>query len=188
MRTDREQNVFQQITGSFDEPAFLRRARMTEGAWTTLLERAKRRRGEWLTLPSLRLGQLYMLSSKFEDLGGLISKSDVDVLHGLMRELAPEMRRRLRPATRDSQIADATGALIAAFNRFNTRWADYVCGIDFDKVNDLRTGYNRFYVIEKECALMSARTATRGFVPLPMVGREDVLEAMPLLCVPRLLT
>ena len=38
--------------------------------------------------------------------------------------------------------------------------------IDLTHVNKLRDGYNRYYVLEKECALRNVRLAALGFDPV----------------------
>lgn len=187
MRTEDEQDVFQQIVGAFDEPAFLRRARATRNAWEFLLARAERQRREWLEMPAIRLGRLFMVSASFQNLSRCISDEDQQALHQQMRELQPKMRCRLPVAVRESQVTDELAGLIESYNRFNTRWLDFVHELDVDRVNKLRDGYNKYYVLEKECALMSSRTAEAGFQPLCMARHEDVLEVLPLLSVPELL-
>jgi len=48
-----------------------------------------------------------------------------------------------------------------------------------DGVNELRDGYNRYYVFEKECATRSPLVARHGFRPLPPVSHADLLERFP---------
>ena len=181
MRTDDEQQVFQQIAGSFDEPAFLRRARDTENAWVFLLERARKQQAEWLNIPTLRLGRLAMLAPHFQACEPFITADSASDLRSLHSKWNPQLKRMLAPATKQSQVQAAIDQLIAAFERFNTRWSSYVADLDYDYVNNMRQQYNRWYVIEKECALQSFRTATTGFKPLPMVTVEDVTALLPLL-------
>ena len=184
MRTNDEQRAFQQIAGLFDEPAFLRRARTTRNAWEFLLARAERKRKDWLKMPAIKLGRLYMLSDKFRLLSKYVSGEDRETLRQQMLELNPKMLRHLPVARDESKIVDELTELIGTYSRFNTRWFAHVCTLNYDRVNELRDGYNKYYVLEKECALMSARTAAAGFQPLLMIGREDVLEVLPLLQIP----
>jgi hypothetical protein len=53
-----------------------------------------------------------------------------------------------------------------------------------NQVNDLRDGYNRYYVLEKECAVRSFRLARQGFCPLEPLTVEDITALFPLLHVP----
>ena len=57
--------------------------------------------------------------------------------------------------------------------------------MDLSAVNELRKGYNRYYVLEKECAVRSARIARQGFAPLPPLTTGDLVAQFPLLPVPR---
>ena len=57
--------------------------------------------------------------------------------------------------------------------------------VKLDAVNDLRDGYNRYYLIEKECAIRSPTLARRGFVRLEPLKHENLFEALPLLPLPR---
>ena len=51
-------------------------------------------------------------------------------------------------------------------------------------VNELREGYNRFYVLEKEIALRSAHLARQGFRPLAPATTVELAAVLPLLPVP----
>ena len=57
--------------------------------------------------------------------------------------------------------------------------------VDVAEVNRLRDGYNRWYVLEKECAVRSHAVARQGFVPLPPLTSAELAEHLPLLPVPR---
>ena len=71
-----------------------------------------------------------------------------------------------------------------SFQRFNERWSKYLHEVDLGPINRLRDGYNRYYLLEKECALWSARIAQSGFVPLNFVTTADLLKEFPLPRVP----
>jgi hypothetical protein len=53
-------------------------------------------------------------------------------------------------------------------------------------VNRLVDRYNRYYVLEKECTLRSARLAARHFEPKPRVSHDALLERYPPLPLPEL--
>jgi hypothetical protein len=53
-------------------------------------------------------------------------------------------------------------------------------------VNEARDGYNRYYVLEKECAIRSALLARRGFCRLEPFTLEQLAALVPELPVPRL--
>ena len=46
--------------------------------------------------------------------------------------------------------------------------------------------YNRYYVLEKECVMGSARLAARHFTPVERVTKPSLLEEHPALPVPEL--
>ena len=58
-------------------------------------------------------------------------------------------------------------------------------GQDFTALNELREGYNRFYVLEKECVVRSLALARVGFVPLPPMTLAELTRLLPPLYVPR---
>ena len=71
-----------------------------------------------------------------------------------------------------------------SIDRFNKRWLNYVHTLDLTRINELRDGYNRYYLLEKECAMRSARLARQHFRRLEPMTREAVLDRFPLLPVP----
>ena len=71
-----------------------------------------------------------------------------------------------------------------AIERFNQRWLAFVSKLDLEKLNALRDGYNRFYLMEKECALGSARIARQGYRKLDPLSPEDLLKMFPPLRLP----
>lgn len=181
MRNHDEQQTFQQIAGVFDEPAFIRRAKRTDNAWTFLLQRAEREYLERLKMPLMRVARLEMLSSGFRAFGDHLEPTSILAISRLFELHSPVLKRRLPPATRSSELAKETASLIDSFDRFNAKWQTFVRELDYDRINALRDGYNNYYVLEKECALQSFRTAADSFRPLPPVSDADVLERFPLL-------
>jgi hypothetical protein len=187
MSTDAEdRRMFQQVMAGFDAPAFLRRARRTEVAWNDLLERCRHKRAHLLEMPRLRLARFFKLTASWLPVPpDICLAADLPYLEELHREWKPQLRSIVRPARTASEINQALADLARSFERFNRRWLEFVNEVDLAHVNELRDGYNRFYVLEKECALFSSRIARDGFVPLPPAELKDVLEAFPLLKVPR---
>jgi hypothetical protein len=76
--------------------------------------------------------------------------------------------------------------LVSSLERFNTRWQPYIEQVDCRTINELREGYNRYYVLEKACALRSDRLARIGFEPMAPLTVEELAGQLPLLSVPRL--
>ena len=76
----------------------------------------------------------------------------------------PAPPRRRRAVARD---------LVASVARFNRRWAAFLDGLNLEPVNRQIDQYNRYYVLEKECVLGSARLAVRHFTPRARLTRGD---------------
>jgi hypothetical protein len=77
--------------------------------------------------------------------------------------------------------------LIAAVLRFNSRWDRFLDQINLEPVNTAIDCYNRYYLIEKECVVGSARIAARHFVRLARIGKDSLLKSHPTLPIPELL-
>src|SRR5207237_716642 len=107
-----------------------------------------------------------------------------DALAGLHAELQPRLRLPVEPTTSRWALRRALTELASSMERFNRRWRAYLAKVDLRPVNDLRDGYNRYYVLEKEFALRNGLLARRGFTPLPPLGLEDLERRLPYLPVP----
>ncbi len=99
-------------------------------------------------------------------------------------ELAPCLRLPVTPTSNVRALHEALAELRESITTFNKRWLAFVWQLDFDSVNQLRDGYNRFYLMEKECAVGSVRVARQGFRKLDMLRPDDILKIFPLLAVP----
>ena len=73
-----------------------------------------------------------------------------------------------------------------SIERFNQKWTSYLADLDLTSVNRLREGYNRFYLLEKECAIRSPRLARPGFHVLEPVTPVTLFGLFPLLPLPRI--
>ncbi len=89
------------------------------------------------------------------------------------------------PAAGQRRLAVARD-LVAAVNRFNRRWVQFVESINLGPANGVIDHYNRYYVLEKECVMGSSRLAARFFAPIPLLTPERLLRDHPLLPVPDL--
>jgi hypothetical protein len=78
-------------------------------------------------------------------------------------------------------------ALVASVIRFNERWATVLGQLNLAPVNRMIDQYNRYYVLEKECVLGSARLAQRHFTPKVHLTGRALGEEYPPLPVPELL-
>src|SRR5262249_27096320 len=100
--------------------------------------------------------------------------------------LEPRLRIPVAPTTSVRTLRRALLELIESLQRFNQRWQSYLEEVDCSRVNELREGYNRYYVLEKECVVRSPRLARQGVRPLEPLTPTEVAELVPPLPVPRL--
>jgi hypothetical protein len=87
---------------------------------------------------------------------------------------------RLHRRTRNTRLRD----LRASIARFNRRWWTFLEQLDLTEINRLRDGYNRYYQLEKECAVGSERLASMTFRRLEPVTVEEIRDRFPLLPLP----
>jgi hypothetical protein len=180
-----ERKIFQQFLGPFGGPAFARRAREVETAYDSLVLSCQRKRGEWLACVRLRLGTFVALAGSSSALAAILeSPEQARILETLHAELQPRLRLPVAPTTSVRVLRAALAELREAIGFFNQRWLTFMRNLDLQKLNLLRDGYNRFYVMEKECALGSARVARQGFRKLDPLRPDDFLAVLPLLPMP----
>jgi hypothetical protein len=179
--------VFKQVLSHFDAPAYVRRAQRVEAALAALLADCRRRRDKWLMMVVVRLGTLRGLAGSWDRLlPWLRDTEQVAVLERLWDDVEPDLQILIKPTQAGKRLRRALSALIADVDAFNRRWAAYLPTVDLSGVNHCRDGYNRYYVLEKECALRSLVVARHGFRPLPPLTTQDLLDALPLLPIPRM--
>lgn len=170
-----------ELLGLFDVPAFARRGQEVEYARVRLRARCAGARSGMLDMVRLRLRQWAAAASGPLD-ATRVFVEPIDPLWPLAGAEAPrwgvrpDSPRRLRAIARD---------LVASVERFNQRWAKFLDGLDLGPINRQIDDYNRYYVLEKECVLGSARLAARHFVPLPPIAPEELRAEHPTLPVPR---
>lgn len=170
------------LLGLFDAPAFVRRGQDLEYALGRLYQRCQRERDERLEMVRIRIRQWASVARVSGgclafpgSLERLLELSGATSLEWAERDASP---RRQRAVARD---------LIAAVTRFNRRWSHLLDELNLAPFNRLIEQYNRYYVLEKECSLGSAKLAARHFVPRPALSREALLDQYPLLPVPELM-
>jgi hypothetical protein len=184
--SEEDRRIVQEIAGRFGPASFMRRAKLVETTWAVLLEQGNHARREHLAMVRLRVGQLHALAGGWEALRPLMpDAADRAMLARLHDELQPELRMPLEPTNSVRTLRGAFRDLIEAMESFNARWPRWLAEVDLTAVNKVREDYNRYYVIEKECALGSAVVARRDFKPLPPMTRSDVEGQLPLLVLPR---
>ncbi len=181
---DADARLVQYLMAQHGTPAFARRALRIQEAIDQLHERCRKQREQWLGEGRTLLEDLASLLPGWEALAPVLTSFQ-------HVELFPFLQAALgaRASFRDvSFSARRVRSRLARFvgwtQHFNVRWHAFLLTQDLAALNELREGYNRWYVIEKECALRSARLARHGFEPMPPYSIQDLLTAFPLLPVP----
>jgi hypothetical protein len=183
--SDPAEQMFKRFLAHYDVPAYIRRAQQAQGAYEQLLTHCQEQRDAWLSLVRIRLGRLHALAGAWEKLTCL-HEGDLNALRELHEQLAPELRLPVAPTGSWRVLRAAVRELRESIERFNRRWQGFLQGLDLSHVNALRDGYNRYYLLEKECAVRSARVARQGFVRLTPLTKAELAALLPVLPVPRL--
>jgi hypothetical protein len=177
--------AFNEVLAQYDGPAYLRRARRVQASYDELFDRCRRQREEWLGMVRIRLGNMRALAGSWEALGPHLEDGrQVRLLEELCAALKPRLRVPVEPTTSARALREALCELGESADRFNQRWLAFVRGLDLGALNAERADYNRYYLIEKECAVRSPFIARQGYKPLDPVTHDDLLAALPPLAVP----
>jgi hypothetical protein len=177
--------ISQQILGLDGGAAFLRRGREVELAFEAVVNTCLQKREEWLQFVRLELGSLFALAGSSAALAEFLGDAArLQTLEKLMRDLRPQLRVPPAPTTSARRLRRALADLRHAIERFNQRWLEFMAGLDLTHVNELRERYNRFYLLEKECALGPSRAARFAFQRLNPLQSDDFLKLIPPLPVP----
>jgi hypothetical protein len=179
--------LFNEVARMYGAPAYVRRARGVQEGLDSLVARCRRQREEWLPMVRLRLGLLQALAGDWERLRPLLKDPDqLADLQALHATLEPRLRVPVKPASSSYTLLRGLRELRESIERFNRRWLEFLPSVDLSHVNKLREGYNRYFVLEKECALRSARLSRHDFRPLPPFTLADLTALLPPLPVPQL--
>ncbi len=171
-----------QLLGLFDAPAFARRGHDLEYALQRLHLRLGRERTGMLDMVRVRLRQWAAVATGPDDWPGVFA-GPVEPLYGLASAEPPRWATAAAPARRRLAVARD---LVASVERFNRRWLHFLDALKLDTVNRQVDNYNRYYVLEKECVMGSARLAARHFEPKPRLSHDALLADHPLLPAPSL--
>jgi hypothetical protein len=182
-----DRRFFNQVASYYGAPAYIRRANRVEAAFQEVLERCRRQRAEWLAMTRICLGTLRMLAGDWSALRPLLrDEQQIEVFRELERTLDPRPRLLMNATRSRCKLRRALRELVLGLEQFNGRWRQFLAEVDLTAVNRLRADYNRYYLLEKECAVRSVRLARQGFVPLALLTVADLEAALPLLPVPQL--
>jgi hypothetical protein len=173
-----------ELLGLFDAPAFARRGLELEQALERLHARCRRQRETLLEMVRLRLRQWAAVATGPDDSVGTFA-APIAALWSLCGAAPPAWAARPAPPRRRRAVARD---LVASVTRFNRRWTAYLDQLNLAPVNAMIDGYNRYYLLEKECVLGSARLALRHFTPRVRLSRAALGLAFPELPVPELLS
>jgi|HubBroStandDraft_6_1064221.scaffolds.fasta_scaffold873230_1 hypothetical protein len=180
-----ERRLANYLLGRFGAPAYARRARRVEDAYADLLAACRRQRYEWLEPVRWLLGELRDAAGSWMALRPVLADDDqACVLEELAALVNLSGRPPSAPASRWRQRR-RLAELCQSLERFNRRWQQFLDRVDLSAVNALRDGYNRFYVLEKECAVRTAVVARQGFRRLEPLTTADLAAVLPPLPVPR---
>lgn len=166
----------QQMLGLFDVPSFARRGQDLESSLARLHGRCERMRAGMLEMVHLRLRQWASAATGPDDWSDTFAEPVAPLwdLSGASEPPRwadqPASTRRRRALARD---------LTASVDRFNRRWTRFVEDLDLGPVNRRIEGYNRYYLLEKECALGSHRLAARLFRPVDPLSVDDLIARHP---------
>lgn len=171
------------LLGMFDAPAFVRRGQALEYSLGRLRDRCARERDAMLDMVRVRLRQ-WAGSVTGPDAWPAAFAAPIEAFWPLAGAEPPTWSGQAAPPRRLRAIARD---LVASVERFNRRWGRFVGQLDLEHVNRLIDQYNRYYLLEKECSLGSARLAARHFVPRTRLSREGLLADYPTLPIPELI-
>ena len=173
------------VAAQYDAPAYVRRAKAVETAYEELLDRCGRLRAAWLAGVRLHLGSLRGGAGSWAALRPILADDEqIDVIERLHAEAGDPQNEMTGPTT-ERGLRRALGRLAASVERFNRRWLAFIAELDLSEINRLRDGYNRYYLLEKECAVGPARLLPQTFRRLGPVTAGEVLDRLPPLPVPR---
>ena len=167
-----------QLLGMFEVPAFARRGQDLEFLLARLRDRLVRERGAMLVMVRLRIRQWTSVAVSYADGSDLISGPIEESIRRVMNEPPPNWAAS--PGPKRKRIVAARD-LIASVDRFNRRWSKFLNELKLEPFNARIDDYNRYYLLEKECAFGSAKVAARGFQEVSRLTVEGLLEDHPLL-------
>lgn len=137
-------------------------------------------------MPRTYLGILHALAAEWSNLQPLMEGAEqIKLFNRLDEELKPSLRSRVEPTSSLRSLGRALRELQESLERFNARWNAFLPQVDLTALNEQRDAYNRYYILEKECAVRSARVARQGFVRLQPLTTDDLFQQFPLLPIPR---
>jgi hypothetical protein len=185
--TGEDNQIRNQFLAHFDAPAYVRRARGVQEAFDQVVSQCRQQREEWLAMVRLRLGQLAAQAGDWAVLQPLLADEEqLRYLRELHGELNPQLRVKVEPTLSPRMLKRALRELNESIEYFNQRWRAFLQTVKLTYVNEVREGYNRYYILEKECSVRSPQVARQGFQKLEPLTSAALEAVLPLLHVVRL--
>lgn len=178
--------IAQLVLGQFDAPAFIRRAKSVEMDTETLFHKCKKHRNGWLHQPQRAFHAIKSrVGGTPPDWQRLLAWSKQPEQIAYLRDLDPFLEPALRFPPKPSRwfwgISQEIEILRKQIKGFNQAWLEWVQELDLSEINNARDGYNKWYLLEKECSILSCAVASQGFVPLTLLTPGDILSWFPLI-------
>ena len=171
-----------EMMGLFDSPSFARRGLELEAMLRRVDGRCRLARSERLNMVRVRLRQWSRVAAGPDNWPAVFA-APIEPLWTLSEAEPPQWAPTPAPNLRRLAVARD---LIAAVERFNRRWSEFLESLNLGPANVVIDHYNRYYVLEKECVMGSGRLAARFFTPISTLTPGRLLEDHPLLPVPSL--
>lgn len=163
-------DVAKRVLGLFDQPAYIRRALCVEDAIRLVESKVDAARQEMLTPVRRALQKWWLLISAKPSLEDSLDEVNRAAI-GELFERVPIGDRPKGPVGWLTRPAGVLRELSSAIERFEPSWTKYVESVDLTSIDHLIESYNRYYLLEKECAFRSPRAAARGFTPMSPYDR-----------------
>lgn len=170
-------DMAKRVLGLFDQPAYIRRALRVEDAIRAIEEKIDHERKLMLAPVRRALAVWQELLRQKPDAAKLLTDRQAEAIAGVASMIdGPTSHGAIGVWTRPRRVL---GQLASAIDRLNERWVQYVEAVDVSLIEQRIDEYNRYYLLEKECAFRSPRAAARGFVHMPPFDRQRLLDRHP---------
>jgi hypothetical protein len=178
-----DDSLCRRLLSTFDTPAFIKRALRLEQEEQALLTQVANLRRELFLPVRLALYELWNSVTSPEALRNFFrdefSYQQILNLPGLTPGL--RLSHALRPS-RPRVVRRRLHRLARACDELNRRWPLALAAFDLSGINKLVRDYNQYSLLERECAMSSARLAARGFVAKEPWTPERLALHFPALC------
>ena len=175
------------VLGFYDTPAYVRRGLQLSQARERVFRRCEAQREERLRWVRMHLKLLRQQIANWSELRNYLASDDYClILADLGSWILQDLPTPLRQVGSTWGLRSRLQSLIESITRFNRRWVHFLQKLDLGEVNAQVAAYNRYYLLEKECAMRSPRLAAKGFVPACELTREELGRRFPLLPMPML--